>query len=90
MEPLRDLRVSLSEELAAVVSVAMPDKNPTVKELLGEWYRKGEFSMAPCLSVWPCKVHAYCRYLCHEFVISLDGKGIRLSMKDGRAEKLHV
>ena len=56
---MRDLRVSLSEELAAVVSVAMPDKNPTVKEVLGEWYRKGEFSMAPCLSVWPCKVHGY-------------------------------
>jgi len=35
VEPLRDLRVSLSEELAAVVSVAMPNKNPTVKELLG-------------------------------------------------------
>ena len=32
---MRDLRVSLSEELAAVVSVAMPNKNPTVKELLG-------------------------------------------------------
>ena len=48
VELSKNLRVH-GEELAAVVSVAMPNKNPTVKELLGEWYRVGEFTMAPCL-----------------------------------------
>ena len=49
------LHVSSGEELAAVVSVAMPNKNPTVKELPGE-YREGEFLKKGLASVWPCEI----------------------------------